>query len=134
MEGRVCLSREVKNALNILKQKRINKSKMDVKQGGDSGVRMMRNAAHALKVSASGAIDLQSSANGFSHTSSALSETDALAKHKTGKSGSNLEWIDRIPECPIFYPTKEEFEDPLIYLQQIAPVASEYGKLLIITS
>ncbi|CAA7403854.1 unnamed protein product [Spirodela intermedia] len=127
VEGRICLSREVKNALNILKQKRINKSKLDVKQGGDSGVRMMRNAADALKVSASYATDLQSSANGFSHSSSALSETNVLAKHKTGKSISTIEWIDRIPECPIYYPTKEEFEDPLIYLQQIAPVASKFG-------
>ncbi|CAA6667040.1 unnamed protein product [Spirodela intermedia] len=106
VEGRICLSREVKNALNILKQKRINKSKLDVKQGGDSGVRMMRNAADALKVSASYATDLQSSANGFSHSSSALK--------------SRMSHL---------YPTKEEFEDPLIYLQQIAPVASKFDSI-----
>jgi hypothetical protein len=40
---------------------------------------------------------------------------------------SDLEWTDKIPECPVYSPTKEEFEDPLVYLQKIAPEASKYG-------
>jgi hypothetical protein len=36
-------------------------------------------------------------------------------------------WIDNIPLCIVFSPTKEEFEDPLTYNQSIAPVASKYG-------
>jgi hypothetical protein len=27
----------------------------------------------------------------------------------------------------VYSPTKEEFEDPLVYLQKIAPEASKYG-------
>ncbi|KAL5713036.1 hypothetical protein ACHQM5_015152 [Ranunculus cassubicifolius] len=41
---------------------------------------------------------------------------------------ADMNWTDKIPECPTYYPTKEEFEeDPLVYLQKIAPVASKYG-------
>ncbi|KAL5728747.1 hypothetical protein ACHQM5_001793 [Ranunculus cassubicifolius] len=40
----------------------------------------------------------------------------------------DLEWIHKIPECPVYTPSKEEFgEDPLLYLQKIAPEASKHG-------
>jgi hypothetical protein len=39
----------------------------------------------------------------------------------------DLEWTDKIPDCPVYRPSKMEFEDPLIYLQNIAPEASKYG-------
>ncbi|XP_073106448.1 lysine-specific demethylase JMJ13-like isoform X2 [Elaeis guineensis] len=59
---------------------------------------------------------------------------DAFVKHKVEKFDmSNFDWIDKIPECPVFCPTKEEFEDPLIYLQQIAPTASKFGICKIIS-
>ncbi|CAN1173571.1 Lysine-specific demethylase JMJ13 [Linum perenne] len=35
--------------------------------------------------------------------------------------------MDKIPECPVYYPTREEFEDPLVYLQTIAAEASKFG-------
>lgn len=42
---------------------------------------------------------------------------------------SDLEWIDEIPECPVYHPSEGEFEDPLVYLQKIAPEASRYGQV-----
>ncbi|EOY10093.1 Transcription factor, putative [Theobroma cacao] len=38
-----------------------------------------------------------------------------------------LEWVDDIPECPVYRPSMEEFQDPLAYLQTIAQEASKYG-------
>ncbi|KAK3154984.1 hypothetical protein QOZ80_2BG0197400 [Eleusine coracana subsp. coracana] len=40
---------------------------------------------------------------------------------------SSLYWIDEIPDCPVFSPSVEEFEDPMVYLSKIAPVAEKYG-------
>uniref|UniRef100_A0A2N9EJJ9 JmjC domain-containing protein n=1 Tax=Fagus sylvatica TaxID=28930 RepID=A0A2N9EJJ9_FAGSY len=45
----------------------------------------------------------------------------------------DLEWTDKIPDCPVYRPSKMEFEDPLIYLQNIAPEASKYGICKIIS-
>ncbi|CAM8877820.1 unnamed protein product [Rhodiola kirilowii] len=45
----------------------------------------------------------------------------------------DLEWTERIPECPLYWPTKEEFEDPLVYLQKIAPEASKHGMCKIVS-
>ncbi|KAH7440547.1 hypothetical protein KP509_04G112300 [Ceratopteris richardii] len=50
-------------------------------------------------------------------------ETAKIDKHGAGQT----EWIDKIASCPTYYPTEEEFVDPLRYLQKIAPEASEYG-------
>ncbi|GMP25255.1 hypothetical protein CsSME_00002210 [Camellia sinensis var. sinensis] len=38
----------------------------------------------------------------------------------------DVEWIDKISECPVYRPSKEEFEVPFVYLQNIAPDASKY--------
>ena len=38
-----------------------------------------------------------------------------------------FEWTDEILECPVYHPSELEFEDPLVYLQKIAPEASKYG-------
>ncbi|KAL2627338.1 hypothetical protein AAZV13_07G167200 [Glycine max] len=40
---------------------------------------------------------------------------------------ADLEWTNTIPECPTYHPSEHEFEHPLVYLQKIAPEASEYG-------
>ncbi|MED6194978.1 hypothetical protein PIB30_033702 [Stylosanthes scabra] len=39
----------------------------------------------------------------------------------------DFEWTSEIPECPVYYPSKKEFKNPLIYLQQIAAEASKFG-------
>ncbi|VFQ90903.1 unnamed protein product [Cuscuta campestris] len=57
-----------------------------------------------------------------------LNGKDVFFKHRVQKfETSDLDWIDRIPECPVYYPNKEEFQDPLVYLHKIAPEASKYG-------
>ncbi|KAL4586272.1 hypothetical protein LXL04_010908 [Taraxacum kok-saghyz] len=53
-----------------------------------------------------------------------------LSKSKThfGKGcHTDLEWTNQIPECPVYHPSMEDFQDPLEYLQKIAPEASRYG-------
>ncbi|CAI9092543.1 OLC1v1027812C1 [Oldenlandia corymbosa var. corymbosa] len=49
---------------------------------------------------------------------------------KLGTSSSDvnsLEWLDVIDHCPVYHPSKEEFEDPLRFVQKIAPEASKFG-------
>ncbi|XP_021899644.1 lysine-specific demethylase JMJ706-like [Carica papaya] len=40
---------------------------------------------------------------------------------------SDLEWTEKISECPVYRPSVEEFHDPLTFLQKIARQASKYG-------
>uniref|UniRef100_M0ZU85 Jumonji domain protein n=1 Tax=Solanum tuberosum TaxID=4113 RepID=M0ZU85_SOLTU len=42
-------------------------------------------------------------------------------------SMDEFDWTDTIKECLVYRPSKEEFEDPLVYVQKIAPEASKYG-------
>ena len=37
-----------------------------------------------------------------------------------------------IPEAPTFYPTDEEFRDPMEYMRKIAPEGSKYGIVKIV--
>ncbi|GFZ15963.1 transcription factor jumonji (jmj) family protein [Actinidia rufa] len=61
-----------------------------------------------------------------SHGTSLSSDSDAECKvEKFDRTDS--EWIDKVSECPVYHPSKEEFEDPFDYLQCIAPEASKYG-------
>lgn len=47
---------------------------------------------------------------------------------KMGKVDLNgEEWINKIPECPVYSPSEQEFEDPLVYLHKIAFEAYKYG-------
>ncbi|AES59966.1 lysine-specific demethylase JMJ706 [Medicago truncatula] len=48
--------------------------------------------------------------------------------HKSSKFDlDDLNWTNMIPECPVYHPSEQEFEHPLVYLQKIAPEASKYG-------
>ncbi|XP_038982312.1 lysine-specific demethylase JMJ706-like isoform X2 [Phoenix dactylifera] len=127
VEGRACFSREVKNGLEILKRKRLQRMKSGTApEAINAGNMMARSGGDALKATASCGVRMHGNSNTFSGGSFPVK--DAFSKHRVEKFDlSNLEWIEKIPECPVFCPTKEEFEDPLVYLQQIAPVASKYG-------
>ncbi|XP_060206392.1 lysine-specific demethylase JMJ13-like [Lycium barbarum] len=49
-------------------------------------------------------------------------------KRKASQLSMNeFDWTDTIKECPVYRPSKEEFEDPLVYVQKIAPEASKFG-------
>lgn len=50
-------------------------------------------------------------------------------KSMVGYHSGNGEWIYQIPEAPTFYPTAEEFEDPIRYIQKIQAEACRFGQL-----
>ncbi|XP_078437831.1 lysine-specific demethylase JMJ13-like [Wolffia australiana] len=122
VEGRSCLSREVRTKLEVLKRKRLERLKSNVERKNVSDMRT-RSGGDGLKASAS-----------CGNSPHAAPAKDSFTKHNVEKlSISDLEWIDKIPECPVYAPSKEEFEDPLTYLQRIAPVASKFGICKIIS-
>jgi hypothetical protein len=56
------------------------------------------------------------------------SKRNPFLKHRVKKFDlSSLDWIDDIPDCPVFSPSAQEFEDPMVYLSKITPVAAKYG-------
>lgn len=53
---------------------------------------------------------------------------DNFLKRKVEKFDlDDLGWLEKIPECMVFHPSIEEFEDPIRYLETIAPLASHHG-------
>ncbi|KAE8716237.1 JMJ706 protein [Hibiscus syriacus] len=89
---------------------------------------MARSGGDALRVSAPGGLRLQGNAESFSRSNGVPCENVVFSKRKVDKfDTSDLEWTEKIPECPVYRPTKEEFEDPLVYLQKITSEASRYG-------
>lgn len=130
VEGRVCLSKEAKNScLEILKQKRLQRIKSETGTQ-DSRVPNMiaRSGGDALRASTSCGARMHGDADLFSCSNAASNGNKFFPKRKVEKFNmSDLDWIDKIPECPVYCPTRDEFEDPLVYLQRIAPEASKYG-------
>ncbi|XP_058777485.1 lysine-specific demethylase JMJ13-like [Vicia villosa] len=113
--GRMRLSEEARNGLEFLKRKRLQRAQAAAASQTNVANMMNRSGGDALRASASCGTRLHS-------------DPDVFFKRKVDKfDTSDLEWTENIPECPVYSPTKEEFEDPLIYLQKIAPEASKYG-------
>ncbi|PWA83900.1 JmjC domain-containing protein [Artemisia annua] len=85
---------------------------------------MTRSSGDALRDSAScGVRSLGSRDSG-----GVVNGREELSGRKVEKFDTgDVDWTDKLPECPVYYPSKEEFEDPLVYLQKIAPEASTYG-------
>lgn len=129
MEGRFCLSKEARNGLEFLKRKRLQRMKSETVTETVRVPNMMsRSGGDALRASASCGLRLHGNADSISQSNGASSVKDVFSKRKVDKfDTSDLEWTDKIPECPVYFPTKEEFEDPLVYLQKIAPEASRCG-------
>lgn len=129
VERRVCLSKEAKSGLEFLKRKRLQRMKSGIVSEPACVTNMTtRSGGDSLRASASCGVRLHGNADSFSRFSSASNGENIFSKPKVDKfNTTDLEWTDKIPECPVYFPTKEEFEDPLIYLQKIAPEASRHG-------
>ncbi|KAI8530512.1 hypothetical protein RHMOL_Rhmol11G0064900 [Rhododendron molle] len=127
VEGRVCMSR--KDKLEFLKRKRLQRIKTETLTSTPDVVNMMaRSGGDALRASASCGTRLHGNAEIISGFGVASTEKETLSKHKVAKFDlHDLEWTEKIPMCPVYCPSKEEFEDPLVYLQKVAPEASRYG-------
>lgn len=39
----------------------------------------------------------------------------------------NEEWLRAVPECPVYRPTPEEFQDPLGYIEKVQSEAQKWG-------
>ncbi|KAL0357399.1 UNVERIFIED_CONTAM: Lysine-specific demethylase [Sesamum calycinum] len=127
VEGRGYMSREAK--LEFLKRKRLQQMKTE-RANDSTGVSMMmrRSGGDALRASAPCDVRLYCNSHTYSKIGSSSNDKDVFSKRKVAKfDTSDLEWTDKIPECPVYSPTIEEFQDPLVYLQKIAPEASKYG-------
>ncbi|KAI3469175.1 hypothetical protein Pfo_025838 [Paulownia fortunei] len=127
VEGRVCVSREAK--LEYLKRKRLQRMKTERANDSTCVSNMMsRSGGDALRASAPCGVRLYSNSHTYSKIGSNSNDKDEFSKRKVAKFDTpDFEWTDKIPECPVYSPSIEEFQDPLIYLQKIAPEASKYG-------
>lgn len=133
MEGRICSLKEERNGLGFLKRKRLRLTNSETANKSIAVKNMMnRSGGDALRASAPcGVRLLGGNAETFSCSSGMSDERDVFSKRRVDKFEYNdLEWTEKIPECPVYSPSKEEFEDPLVYLQKIAPEASKYGEIL----
>lgn len=61
-------------------------------------------------------------------------EMPRLGVARSGGGGAEPDWQDKITACPVFYPSKKEFEDPMSYIRSIAAKASVYGMSLFLVA
>ncbi|XP_042055334.1 lysine-specific demethylase JMJ706-like [Salvia splendens] len=126
VEGRACMPRESK--LEFLKHKRLDQMKIEREDDSPCLTNIMhRSGGEALRPASCG---VRMHRNSFmsSNIGSNLNERAEISKRKVEKFDTpDFDWTEKIPECPLYAPSMEEFQDPLVYLQKIAPEASKYG-------
>lgn len=125
MEGRARFSREAK--LEFLKSKRLQQIKSESVDAMQHVRNLMtRSGGDSLRASSSCGIGSQNEP--CARLGDVSSGRSFFSKQKVDKfHTADREWIDKIKECPVYYPSKKDFEDPLVYLQKIAPEASKFG-------
>ncbi|XP_038888625.1 lysine-specific demethylase JMJ706-like isoform X4 [Benincasa hispida] len=122
-------------ALEFLKRKRIQRMKSETVAGTGTVTNMLtRSGGDALRASVSYGMKFHDDVDSFSWSNGPSNGNNDFSKREVDKFHcSDLEWINKIPECPVYHPSKEEFEDPLVYLQKLAPEASRYGMCKIVS-
>lgn len=131
MERRIYLSEDVKNGLKLLKHTRPQKMKTDSPRERRLSSMMVRHSGEGLRASATCGVRIHSGTDiNCEPPFDASTKKDAYPQQKVVKFNmDDFEWIEKIPDCPVYHPSKEEFDDPLVYLQKIAPEASKYGNV-----
>ncbi|KAL3837958.1 hypothetical protein ACJIZ3_022549 [Penstemon smallii] len=56
-----------------------------------------------------------------------LSKCDSSGIKSDNYDMDHFHWMEKMIECPVYHPSKEEFEDPLAYVHKISPEASKFG-------
>lgn len=134
VKGRLRLNGEDKTGLEVFGMKKIPK-KSEALHGTDINTSTMaRSGGDALRIRESRRVLFLERGEKFAQCKETSEVRADFTKCKVDKFDTSKScWIDNIPFCPVFSPTKEEFEDPLTYIQSIAPVASKYGICKIIS-
>lgn len=134
VKGRLRLNGEDKTGLEVIGRKKIPK-KSETLHGTDINTyTMARSGGDALRIRESRRVLFFERGEKFSQCKETSEVRADFTKCKVDKFDTCKScWVDNIPLCPVFSPTKEEFEDPLTYIQSIAPVASKYGICKIIS-
>lgn len=89
---------------------------------------MTRSSGDALRGSSSCGVRSSRNPDISARPGCVINGKESISKQKVERfDTTDLDWTDKMPECPVYFPSKEEFEDPLAYLQKIAPEASKYG-------
>lgn len=134
VQGRLCLNGEDKTGLEVLGRKKIPKNSETLHGTNINTYKMARSGGDGLRIRESRRVLFSERAEKLAQCKETSEIRADFTKCKVDKFNTSKScWIDNIPSCPVFSPTKEEFEDPLAYIQSIAPVASKYGICKIIS-
>ncbi|KAJ0252746.1 Uncharacterized protein HA466_0118930 [Hirschfeldia incana] len=131
-ERRNYLSKEAIDGLEYLKRKRLQKMRSRSGNGTVGLTTMARSGGDATRPS-SASCGMRLRVTGSDTVSNTASTGKGAFLKEERFEADDVKWTERLPECPVYRPTKDEFEDPLTYLQKIFPEASKYGICKIIS-